>query len=120
MASAVAATLLPPTKDSIGAQLLKKMGWRLGQGVGPRVTYDQLRKQDLLSSSVPALASSNEMGEDDEAKKHSYAPRDSVVTVFRPKENSFGLGYVPGAALLEMLHGQSSEGRPGSPKISGE
>jgi G patch domain-containing protein 1 len=108
------------TKDSVGAQLLRKMGWRLGQGVGPRVTYDQLRKQDLVSSSLAVSSSVNELDEDDEeAKKHLHAPRDTAIIVFRPKENSFGLGYAPGAALSEMFHEHGSEKNTGAPKISG-
>ncbi|KIK76568.1 hypothetical protein PAXRUDRAFT_18101 [Paxillus rubicundulus Ve08.2h10] len=29
----------PAPKDSVGARILKKMGWKLGQGIGPRVTW---------------------------------------------------------------------------------
>ena len=89
--------------------LLRKMGWRPGQGVGPRVTYDQLRKQDLQSSELPVSAKTNEMDEDDEARKHTFAPRDTRVIVFRPKENHFGLGHTPGATLSETInHGETA------------
>ena len=96
--------------------LLRKMGWRPGQGVGPRVTCDQLRKQDMQSSELPVSARTNEMDEDDEARKHTFAPRDTKVIVFRPKENHFGLGYAPGATLSETAnHGETT-----APKISCE
>jgi G patch domain-containing protein 1 len=90
--------------------LLRKMGWRPGQGIGPRVTYDQLRKQDLQSSDLPVSAKSNELDEDDEARKHTFAPRDTKVIVYRPKENQFGLGYVPGAKLSEAIDHDETTG----------
>jgi G patch domain-containing protein 1 len=116
LASTIAEALLPPSSESGGATLLRKMGWRPGQGVGPRVTYDQLRKQDLQSSEPPVSSGTSEMDEDDEARMHTFAPRDTRVTVFRPKENHFGLGYMPGATLSEAInHGETT-----GPKISCE
>ena len=41
------------------------------------------------------------MDGDDEARKRTFAPRDTKVIVFRPKENRFGLGYAPGVTLSE-------------------
>lgn len=116
IANAVANTLLPPSSDSAGAKLLRKMGWRPGQGVGPRVSYDQLRKQDLQSSDLPVSAKTQEMDQDDEAQKHTFAPRDTKVIIFRPKENHSGLGYVPGASLSEANSHREASG----PSLSGQ
>ena len=112
MATALAA-MLPSVRDSAGAQLLKKMGWRVGQGVGPRVTYKQLKVQDKLSSAAPGP----ELPEDDEANKHLYAPRDTKITPYQRKDNTFGLAYVPGRGLTDIV--QSSAPAAG-PTLSGE
>ena len=90
-----------PHQNLVRAMLLRKMGWRPRQGVGPRVTCDQPRKQDMQSSELPVFARTNEMDGDDEARKRTFAPRDTKVIVFRPKENRFGLGYAPGVTLSE-------------------
>ncbi|KAF8316649.1 hypothetical protein DL93DRAFT_2056211 [Clavulina sp. PMI_390] len=110
LASAVANALLPPSSDSAGAQLLRKMGWRAGQGVGPRVTYDQLRRQDLQSSDLPMSSKTEEMEVDEEAKKHTFAPRDTKTILFRAKDNQFGLGYVPGTTLADAVSKAQSSG----------
>ncbi len=116
MANTIASTLLPPPQDSAGAQLLKKLGWRVGQGIGPRITYEQLRKQDLASSTLPASSVPGFNDDDEEAKKHLYAPRDTKLAILQSKKNSFGLGYVPGAGLSEIVDGDT---RQAGSRISG-
>lgn len=93
-------------RDSVGAQILKKMGWRPGQGVGPRVTYAQLRAQD------GTIAPAELDAEDDEASKHLYAPRDTLLPSFARRTNAHGLGYAAGAKLNEI--------EAAGPMISGE
>lgn len=102
--AALEASLAPAPKDSVGARILKKMGWRLGQGVGPRLTYAQRRAQD--GSLVP-----KEEGEDEEAKKHLYPRRDTAVLVAARKDNFHGFGYVPGMRLEEAV-GQNEQAGP--------
>lgn len=114
VARTIAATFSVAPKDSAGATLLRKMGWRPGQGVGPRVTYEQLKKQDTQSFDIPTSAKTEE--DDDEARKHLFAPRDTKAIIFRPKENTSGLGYVPGSSLLQANEGVSSS----DPHISGK
>lgn len=99
MAAALQA-LLPPSKDSIGSRLLKKMGWRLGQGIGPRITYQQLRAQE---------GNPIQPGEqiDEENLKHLYAPRDTKLVIYNKKENAFGLGYAAGEGLTDLVRGSN-------------
>jgi len=112
--------MLPPAKDSAGARILKKMGWRVGQGIGPRVTLRQRRLQDLQASTGKAVAAEDiELGVDDEeANKHTYAPRDTTVLVVERKDNFHGLGYRPGMSLNESLGAKGSNTLSG-PNISG-
>ncbi|KAF8579945.1 DUF1604-domain-containing protein [Ramaria rubella] len=104
-------SLLPPAKDSVGARMLKKMGWRPGQGVGPRITYRQLRAQEGRP------VGKNEVV-DEEADKHLYAPRDTQTIVFEKKENSFGLGYSPGQGLIGSVQGKSGQTVESGPNLS--
>lgn len=110
MANTLAAALAPAPQDSVGARILRKMGWRIGQGVGPRITYEQRRAQDRAASG--ALA---DEAEDEEAKKHMYPRRDTPLLVVRRKDNSHGLGYSPGLGLNESL---GREGEKQGPNLS--
>ncbi|KAG8833154.1 hypothetical protein FRC17_011225 [Serendipita sp. 399] len=87
--SAALANMLPPINESIGAQLLKKMGWKPGQGIGPRLTYEQLKRRcEQDGTPLPAV-------DDAEATKHTYAPRDIKLPPTIRKDDFHGLGYVP-------------------------
>lgn len=97
MANALAASLAPPAQDSVGARILKKMGWRIGQGIGPRMTYGQRKTQIGMQGSV------TEDADDEEAKKHMYPRRDTPLLLVQRKDNSHGLGYTPGMGLNESL-----------------
>ncbi|KAG8959365.1 hypothetical protein FRC00_001694 [Tulasnella sp. 408] len=108
--------LIPPIEDSPGAKLLRKMGWRSGQGVGPRVSYAKLKQQDQLLAG-PSLAPSRPDIPDDEASKHTFAPRDTQIPNYPPKGDAFGLGYVRGPGLIAQTSVGSEKG-PTGPKIS--
>ncbi|ETW78731.1 hypothetical protein HETIRDRAFT_49626, partial [Heterobasidion irregulare TC 32-1] len=81
------------SEETFGARMLKKMGWRPGQGVGPRISWKT--RQDIMTQGKSDDGVNFETLEDDqEAKKHTYAPRVAVVPKFSRKDNSFGLGFV--------------------------
>lgn len=75
--------LIIPTSESIGARLLKRMGWKPGQGIGPRVSRRQ------RNSKVDPLS------DDDVPANVTFAPIDSAIIVFANKSNHFGLGFNP-------------------------
>ncbi|KAG7445117.1 DUF1604-domain-containing protein [Guyanagaster necrorhizus] len=115
IASVLEASMLPAPKDSAGARILKKMGWRIGNGIGPRVSLKQRKLQDLQAFTSQALSGDDIKVADDEeeASKHMYAPRDTPVIRFDRKDNFHGLGYRPGMSLNESLGvngGKSSSG----------
>lgn len=96
-------SLIAPARTSIGQKLLQTQGWRPGQGIGPRVSYAKRKKQDAKMAGPsgngvgPFTGQSGEEGEAEaEASKHTFAPRDTKLLVFPPKEDQAGLGYVPG------------------------
>ena len=65
------------TGDTVGVKLLKKMGWKEGQGIGPKV-----RRAARADNGEP---SSDEM--------HLFAPDDPPMISFNRKTDYKGLGY---------------------------
>lgn len=106
--------MLPSTKDSVGARILKKMGWKLGQGIGPRITLKQRRAQDIA---VGIYSVKRDLEDDEEANKHMYAPRDTPLLIVDRKDNSHGIGYTPGMGLNTTVGGNKDHN---GPKLSGE
>ncbi|KAI9507034.1 hypothetical protein F5148DRAFT_1299856 [Russula earlei] len=112
MAASIQRALMPPPEDSPGVRLLKKIGWRPGQGVGPRVSWRTRKIQDLLAAGKSINGVDiDALDDDEEAKRHLYPPRDTVVTRVPTKSDAHGLGFVAAAGLMESL-GQ----RPPQPK----
>ncbi|TFY83172.1 hypothetical protein EWM64_g843 [Hericium alpestre] len=117
LAKSLREALIPAGEDTPGMKLLRKMGWRPGQGVGPRVTWRQRKVQDLLAAGKSLNDIDIDALEDDEeAKKHMYPPRDTVATRHGRKEDKHGLGYVGQLGLQESL-GQKRKG-PSGPSLS--
>lgn len=80
--------LLKTGGETMGVKLLKKMGWREGQGIGPKVR----RKADLGDSTAP--------GGDGPDQTHLFAPGNPPMVAFIRKTDHKGLGY-EGEARLE-------------------
>ncbi|KZP28739.1 hypothetical protein FIBSPDRAFT_927491 [Athelia psychrophila] len=115
---ALESSLLPTPSDSSGARILKKMGWRVGQGVGPRLTWRQRRKQDIALSTGSHADSELPPSDDEEASKHTYAPRDTPMLIVDRKEDSHGIGYTPGMGLHESLGGKGGKAALKGPNLS--
>jgi len=77
--------LFIPAGETIGVKLLQKMGWRQGQGVGPKVRR-KARTGDTAGSAP-----------NDET--HLFAPENSRMVAFNRKKDRFGLGYFAGERL---------------------
>ncbi|KAG6816148.1 hypothetical protein H0H87_008325 [Tephrocybe sp. NHM501043] len=120
IASALESSLLPPPSDSAGARILKKMGWRLGQGIGPRISLRKRKFQDMQLSFGGHVSSEldNIPEDDDEASKHTYAPRDTPILLVDRKDNSHGLGYNPGIGLYDSLGGKGGSESSKGPRLA--
>ncbi|KAK4519814.1 uncharacterized protein ATC70_010056 [Mucor velutinosus] len=84
-----------PPKDSVGVRLLRKMGWRPGQGIGPRIKR-RIDDED------------DEEEEDDTLNNMTFAPRDTPIENFQAKRDTYGLGFdlstsVPEVAEMKRL-----------------
>ncbi|XP_053188955.1 G patch domain-containing protein 1, partial [Scomber japonicus] len=100
--------LITPARTSIGVELLMKMGWKEGQGVGPRVKRRARRQQTdggrVYGCALPP-AGSEDSEEDDEEfapENVTFAPKDVTPVDFTPRLGVQGLGYRgldPGLAL---------------------
>ncbi|KAI5088786.1 G patch domain-containing protein 1 [Silurus meridionalis] len=102
--------LIAPARSSIGVELLRKMGWKDGQGVGPRMKRRQ-RKQDhdVKLYGCPLPPSGFEEPEDDDEfapENVTFAPKDVTPVDFTPKDDVHGLGY-RGLNPLQALMGGS-------------
>lgn len=69
--------LFKATGDTMGVKLLQKMGWREGQGVGPKVR----RRAKLGEVDTTDLGT------------HLFAPTNTRVVTINRKKDRFGLGY---------------------------
>ncbi|XP_022801453.1 G patch domain-containing protein 1-like [Stylophora pistillata] len=122
--------LVVPVKMSVGVELLKKMGWKEGQGVGPR---ERRARKKVYGCSLPSALTSLQTTDNDEDEEEDifavgllFAPKDVDVFTFTPKDDKHGLGYKgldPSTALFHQenwLGMDSVSRRPGRKGISGE
>ncbi|KAJ3202231.1 hypothetical protein HDU67_000687, partial [Dinochytrium kinnereticum] len=86
IASSLVEDLIGPPKDSVGMKLMRLMGWREGQGVGPR----KKRQLDVDDGCAGV--------------EHTVAPRPQApVFDLKAKTNDCGLGFDPFKNSKEML-----------------
>ncbi|OJD19068.1 hypothetical protein AJ78_00941 [Emergomyces pasteurianus Ep9510] len=90
--------LFKTTGETIGVRLLKRMGWKEGQGIGPKVR----RKADL-----------GESGDDAEGKVHLFAPVNPPMISFMKKNDYKGLGF-EGEARLDVPTRPETGTKPGA------
>ncbi|XP_006985070.1 G patch domain-containing protein 1 isoform X1 [Peromyscus maniculatus bairdii] len=92
--------LITSAKMSIGFELLRKMGWKEGQGVGPRVKRKPRRQKPdpgvkIYGCALPPGGSEGSEDEDDDylPDNVTFAPKDIMPVDFTPKDNVHGLAY---------------------------
>ncbi|NWW92776.1 GPTC1 protein, partial [Rhynochetos jubatus] len=92
--------LIGPSKITIGVELLRKMGWKEGQGIGPRVKRKPRRQKPdpavkIYGCALPPGLSDGSEDEEDEYQPENvtFAPKDVMPVDLTPKENVHGLGY---------------------------
>lgn len=83
--------------ETMGSKLLKKMGWREGQGVGPKVR----RRADL---GMAVHSNSDDT--------HLFAPENASIIAFIRKADRKGLGYEGGQRLAPLATSRSGERVP--------
>ncbi|CAB1448799.1 unnamed protein product [Pleuronectes platessa] len=91
--------LIAPARLSIGVELLRKMGWKEGQGVGPRVKRKARRQQTGEARPYgcvlpPAGSEDSEDDDDDDfaPENVTFAPKDVTPVDFTPRLGVQGLG----------------------------
>ncbi|KAI9713905.1 MAG: hypothetical protein M1820_000635 [Bogoriella megaspora] len=78
--------LFRPSGETMGTKLLQRMGWRPGQGIGPKVRR------------AARLGDNAESAENGDAT-HMFAPEDSPMISFIRKDDHKGLGYAGEARI---------------------
>ncbi|OJJ49738.1 hypothetical protein ASPZODRAFT_1014215 [Penicilliopsis zonata CBS 506.65] len=81
--------------ETMGAKLLKKMGWRDGQGIGPKV-----RRRAHVE---------DHDGEGTGEKTHLFAPKNPPMVAFIRKTDHKGLGFKGETRLVAGSHGNGPE-----------
>jgi len=96
------------------------MGWQLGQGVGPRVSLRKRKLQDMQLSFGGRVSGdlANIPNDDEEASRHTYAPRDTPILLVDRKDNSHGLGYNPGMGLHDSVGGKGGSDSSKGPRLA--
>ncbi|XP_042775640.1 G patch domain-containing protein 1 isoform X3 [Panthera leo] len=107
--------LITPAKLSIGFELLRKMGWKEGQGIGPRVKRRPRRQKPdpgvkIYGCALPPGGSEGSEDEDDDyvPENVTFAPKDITPVDFTPKDNVHGLAY-KGLDPHQALFGTAGE-----------
>ena len=107
--------ILRPSGETIGSKLLQRMGWKQGQGIGPKVR----RKANVGDRELET------------EEWHLFAPENSPTISFSRKTDHKGLGYEgenhlggtstkkPGIASGEALEDEGDD-RPASYLLNGE
>lgn len=72
--------MIAPSHEAAGVRLLQRMGWRPGQGAGPRLTHAQWKRECRLRAAEKKRNHENgHLSEDEEddniSKNHTFAPR---------------------------------------------
>jgi len=93
--------LFKPTEDTMGEHLLNRMGWKKGQGIGPRIR----RKVDAR---------------DENSEVRDFPPEDSPMLAFSQKNDMKGLGFDGEDGNLVSLPALSKPQFMGSRPDSGE
>ncbi|KAL1961963.1 hypothetical protein VTN77DRAFT_744 [Rasamsonia byssochlamydoides] len=91
--------LLKIEGETMGVKLLKKMGWREGQGIGPKVR----RKAKL--------ADDGSLEDDDSSGTHLFAPENPPMVAFVRKLDHKGLGFEGEARLDSGLRSENGPGK---------
>ncbi|EKX54373.1 hypothetical protein GUITHDRAFT_99855 [Guillardia theta CCMP2712] len=109
--------LLEPTNDSIGLKLLRIMGWKDGQGVGPRKRKNRTEDEEEKGGENEDVQISQTY------KDFKFAPKDVQIFEADVKGNFYGLGFDPLAAtpefagLLNAASANSSKEEPPSNRV---
>lgn len=85
--------ILRTTGDTMGIKLLRKMGWREGQGIGPRVR----RKARFDEEDDPSGGGGQ--------TTHLFAPENSSMISFVRKNDRNGLGFQRDGRLADSIKG---------------
>ncbi|XP_061380463.1 G patch domain-containing protein 1 homolog [Danaus plexippus] len=93
--------LLRPVHETTAVKILRKMGWRDGQGVGDRVTRTEKKKTSkqhkvygcYMPDDMRQVSRESDSSESEFEYEQLFAPDDYEPYVLKNKNDKFGLGY---------------------------
>lgn len=101
---------LAPASESMGEKILRHMGWRAGQGIGPRVKRKTLDAEGAAAVASAAARTAPHEEEDSFLKDVTFAPKDASSVAFGANKGNFGIGYEPHHNAPEFFRQQDDVG----------
>ncbi|WFD00302.1 hypothetical protein MYAM1_003050 [Malassezia yamatoensis] len=99
-----AANLVQASSSQMGQTLLRHMGWKPGQGIGPLVTFEQRENLLALLESLHLASPRQSITEHHEAARHRYPPPATKLVQQAGNRDKHGLGMArPSSALQDTL-----------------
>lgn len=90
-------SVIRPVSDSVGTRLLRKMGWRGGQGIGPKRTKRVAEKLKANEHRIHGSETGVNLEAVEEAEDMApgflFAPEDISFSTLHSHEGTHGLGY---------------------------
>uniref|UniRef100_F1KVZ8 G patch domain-containing protein 1 n=1 Tax=Ascaris suum TaxID=6253 RepID=F1KVZ8_ASCSU len=118
-------SLVRPVRESMGVRLLKKMGWREGQGIGPKMSRRALEKHKLNELRARGrVGSFNEEAVrevEEMAPGFEFAPDDVLSHYLHSRDGVRGLGYegLRTSDVLSERYGMQEASLKTKPKSKG-
>ncbi|XP_070575548.1 G patch domain-containing protein 1-like [Ptychodera flava] len=103
--------LIVPAKIPMGVILLRKMGWKEGQGIGPKTKRRAKKGKEarVYGCAPPPVKDGSSSDEDVFAVGHYFAPKDAEIFLFKPKDDTHGIGYRGIDPRTAILRGSTRE-----------
>lgn len=101
------------SSSQMGQNLLRRMGWKPGQGIGPLVSYAQREHLYTLLQSLHLAPPRASAPEHSEAARHKFPPPDTQLVQVADNRDKRGLGSATSSSALQdalqRFHGEKAQ-----------
>ncbi|WFD44197.1 hypothetical protein MPSI1_002863 [Malassezia psittaci] len=108
-----AANSVQASSSQMGQTLLRHMGWKPGQGIGPLVTFEQRGKLLALLESLHLAYPRQSIADHQEAARHRYPPPVTKLVQQTGNQDKHGLGMAKRSSALQDTLQRFHQDNPG-------